>query len=140
MSKQTSAGILLAKQLKLMQKEDHIEGISVGLVDDNNLFEWEVMLMINDEDRLYGGESSVLVEELEHAARQWRSMSARLDEPQQLCHDTYPLRLDRIRKRFVGREANVACYRRFLQGTAFLSQGLSSSTTKDEVRDSNMAP
>jgi len=52
---QTSAGILLAKQLKLMATEDHIEGISVGLVDESNLFEWEVMLMISDECRLYGG-------------------------------------------------------------------------------------
>ncbi|KIW07669.1 uncharacterized protein PV09_01609 [Verruconis gallopava] len=53
--KQTSAGILLANQLKLMSTTDHIEGISVGLVDDKNLFEWEVMLMISDECRLYGG-------------------------------------------------------------------------------------
>lgn len=52
---QTSAGILLAKQLKLMQGPDGIEGISVGLVNDNNLFDWEVMLMISDECRLYGG-------------------------------------------------------------------------------------
>jgi len=51
----TSSGILLAKQLKLMQTSDHIEGISVGLVDDGNLFEWEVMLMISDDCRLYGG-------------------------------------------------------------------------------------
>jgi hypothetical protein len=53
---QSSAGILLAKQLKLMQTTDHIEGISVGLVNDKSLFEWEVMLMISDECRLYGGE------------------------------------------------------------------------------------
>jgi ubiquitin-conjugating enzyme E2 G1 len=55
-TRESSAGILLAKQLKLMQTTDHIEGISVGLVNDNNLFEWEVMLMISDECRLYGGE------------------------------------------------------------------------------------
>lgn len=48
--------MLLAKQLKLMQTTDHIPGISVGLVDDKDVFEWEVMLMINDECRLYGGE------------------------------------------------------------------------------------
>jgi ubiquitin-conjugating enzyme E2 G1 len=52
---QTSAGILLAKQLKLMQGPDSIEGISVGLVSDTSLFDWEVMLMISDECRLYGG-------------------------------------------------------------------------------------
>ena len=51
----SSAGILLAKQLKLMQGPDGIEGISVGLVNDSNLFDWEVMLMISDECRLYGG-------------------------------------------------------------------------------------
>ena len=45
----------MAKQLKLMQGADGIEGISVGLVNDSNLFDWEVMLMISDECRLYGG-------------------------------------------------------------------------------------
>lgn len=45
---QTSAGILLAKQLKLMQGADGIEGISVGLVSDSSLFDWEVMLMVSD--------------------------------------------------------------------------------------------
>jgi ubiquitin-conjugating enzyme E2 G1 len=48
-----SAAILLSKQFKKMQKEDHIVGISVGLID-NNIFEWEVMLMLSDEIPLYG--------------------------------------------------------------------------------------
>jgi len=47
--------MLLARQLKLMQYQDHIPGISVGLVDDWNVFEWEVMLMINDDCKFYGG-------------------------------------------------------------------------------------
>jgi ubiquitin-conjugating enzyme E2 G1 len=51
----TGSGMLLAKQLKLMQTTDHIPGISVGLVDDKDVFEWEVMLMINDECKFYGG-------------------------------------------------------------------------------------
>lgn len=51
----TGAAMLLAKQLKLMQSQDHIEGISVGLVDDSDVFAWEVMLMINDECKFYGG-------------------------------------------------------------------------------------
>lgn len=51
----TGAAMLLAKQLKLMQTTDHIPGISVGLVDDKDVFEWEVMLMINDECKFYGG-------------------------------------------------------------------------------------
>jgi ubiquitin-conjugating enzyme E2 G1 len=50
----SSAGMLLAKQLKLMQNEEAIPGISVGLVD-NNVLEWEVMLMISDDCKLYGG-------------------------------------------------------------------------------------
>jgi ubiquitin-conjugating enzyme E2 G1 len=55
---QTGAAMLLARQLKLMQNQDHIPGISVGLVDDGNVFEWEVMLMINDDCKFYGGLSS----------------------------------------------------------------------------------
>jgi ubiquitin-conjugating enzyme E2 G1 len=37
-----------------MQNDKDIPGISCGLVD-NNVFEWEVMLMINDETKYYGG-------------------------------------------------------------------------------------
>jgi ubiquitin-conjugating enzyme E2 G1 len=51
-----SAAILLGKQFKRMQKDDQIDGISVGLVDDKNIFEWEVMLMLSDDIPLYGGE------------------------------------------------------------------------------------
>jgi hypothetical protein len=46
---------LLRRQLKQMQNDKDIPGISCGLVDDNNVFEWEVMLMINDECKFYGG-------------------------------------------------------------------------------------
>jgi ubiquitin-conjugating enzyme E2 G1 len=56
---QTGAAMLLARQLKLMQNQDHIPGISVGLVDDGNVFEWEVMLMINDDCKFYGGTFTV---------------------------------------------------------------------------------
>jgi ubiquitin-conjugating enzyme E2 G1 len=52
-----SAAILLSRQYKKMQKEDQIDGISVGLVDDNNVFEWEVMLMLSDDIPFFGGES-----------------------------------------------------------------------------------
>lgn len=38
-----------------MQKDTDIPGISCGLVNDNNIFEWEVMLMIPDEVKYYGG-------------------------------------------------------------------------------------
>ena len=38
-----------------MQKEKDIPGISCGLVD-NNIFEWEVMLMIPDDAKDYGGQ------------------------------------------------------------------------------------
>lgn len=49
---------LLARQLKQMQTDKDIPGISCGLAD-NNIFEWEVMLMINDECKFYGGMISI---------------------------------------------------------------------------------
>jgi len=50
-----SAAILLSKQLRRIAKEDHIDGISVGLADNDNVFEWEVMLMLSDDIPYYGG-------------------------------------------------------------------------------------
>ena len=55
-----AAASLLARQLKDMQTSKDIPGISVGLVSDSNVFEWEVMLMINDDCKYYGGLSLVL--------------------------------------------------------------------------------
>ena len=48
------AGRMLSRQLQHMQADKDIPGISCGLVD-NNVFEWEVMLMINDDCKYYGG-------------------------------------------------------------------------------------
>ncbi|KAI9039833.1 putative ubiquitin conjugating enzyme [Aspergillus affinis] len=48
----TAAGRMLSRQLQQMQSEDHT-WCSCGLVD-NNVFEWEVMLMISDDVKLYG--------------------------------------------------------------------------------------
>lgn len=56
MSTTSAAAGLLARQLKQMQNDKDIPGISCGLVD-NNVFEWEVMLMINDECKFYGGKA-----------------------------------------------------------------------------------
>jgi hypothetical protein len=42
-----------------MKSDKGVEGISCGLVDDN-VFEWEVMLMISDDCKFYGGKSSSL--------------------------------------------------------------------------------
>lgn len=53
MSTSPAAG-LLGRQLKQMQSDKDIPGISCGLADEN-IFEWEVMLMINDECKFYGG-------------------------------------------------------------------------------------
>jgi hypothetical protein len=53
MSTSPAAG-LLARQLKQMQTDKDIPGISCGLAD-NNIFEWEVMLMISDDCKFYGG-------------------------------------------------------------------------------------
>ncbi|CAL5874260.1 uncharacterized protein PFLUO_LOCUS8548 [Penicillium psychrofluorescens] len=48
------AGRMLSRQLQQMQSDKDIPGISCGLAD-NNVFEWEVMLMISDDVKLYGG-------------------------------------------------------------------------------------
>lgn len=45
---------LLLKQLKEMQSDKDLSNISVGLVDDN-IYEWEVMLMISDDCKFYAG-------------------------------------------------------------------------------------
>lgn len=54
MASAAAAG-LLSRQLKQMQGDKDIPGISCGLVGDN-VFEWEVMLMIADDCPFYGGE------------------------------------------------------------------------------------
>ncbi|KAK4033820.1 ubiquitin-conjugating enzyme E2 15 [Parachaetomium inaequale] len=50
-----AAGSLLRRQLKQMQSAKDLPGISCGLVSDSNIFEWEVMLMISDDCKYYGG-------------------------------------------------------------------------------------
>ncbi|KAK8042361.1 hypothetical protein PG994_012844 [Apiospora phragmitis] len=45
---------LLQRQLMEMKRAKDLPGISVGLVKDTNIFEWEVMLMINDDCKYYG--------------------------------------------------------------------------------------
>ncbi|ORY58218.1 ubiquitin-conjugating enzyme/RWD-like protein [Pseudomassariella vexata] len=55
-SPQTSgAARLLQRQLKEMKTAKDLPGISVGLVKESNIFEWEVVLMINDDCKYYGG-------------------------------------------------------------------------------------
>lgn len=51
------AASLLKRQFKEMQAGKDIPGISCGLVNDSNIFEWEVMLMISDDCKYYGGQS-----------------------------------------------------------------------------------
>ncbi|RCI08353.1 hypothetical protein L249_8870 [Ophiocordyceps polyrhachis-furcata BCC 54312] len=51
----SAAASLLRRQLKEMQTSKDLPGISCGLVRDDNVFEWEVMLMINDDCKYYGG-------------------------------------------------------------------------------------
>lgn len=55
MASSAAAASLLARQLKQMQTAKDLPGISCGLVKDDNIFEWEVMLMISDECKYYGG-------------------------------------------------------------------------------------
>ncbi len=50
-----ASAALLSRQLKQMQSDKDIPGISCGLID-NNVYEWEVMLMISDDVKFYGGE------------------------------------------------------------------------------------
>lgn len=49
------AAALLSRQLKEMRTSKDIPGISCGLVDENNVFLWEVVLMISDDCKYYGG-------------------------------------------------------------------------------------
>jgi ubiquitin-conjugating enzyme E2 G1 len=56
MAQSSGAAGLLRRQLKYMQTAKDLPGISCGLVNDN-VFEWEVMLMISDDCKYYGGES-----------------------------------------------------------------------------------
>lgn len=56
-SSPAAAAALLKRQLREMQGAKDLPGISCGLVNDNNIFEWEVMLMISDECKYYGGRS-----------------------------------------------------------------------------------
>jgi ubiquitin-conjugating enzyme E2 G1 len=49
------AAITLQRQYRAMQSEDAINGISVGLVDDN-VFEWQIMLVLEEDIKYYGGE------------------------------------------------------------------------------------
>lgn len=53
MASSAAAG-LLSRQLKQMQTDKDIPSISCGLVGDN-VFEWEVMLMMSDDCPFYGG-------------------------------------------------------------------------------------
>jgi ubiquitin-conjugating enzyme E2 G1 len=54
MAQNSGAASLLRRQLKYMQAARDLPGISCGLVNDN-IFEWEVMLMISDDCKYYGG-------------------------------------------------------------------------------------
>ena len=56
----SAAASLLGRQLKLMQNDKDLPGISCGLADNENVFEWEVMLMISDDCKYYGGTSTLV--------------------------------------------------------------------------------
>lgn len=65
MASSSAAAGLLARQLKQMQNDKSISGISCGLVD-SNVFEWEVMLMIDDDTKFYGGTEATACPRLEY--------------------------------------------------------------------------
>ena len=62
MAATSAAAGLLGRQLKQMNTSKDIPGISCGLVD-SNVFEWEVMLMISDDCRFYGGKMDSRLDE-----------------------------------------------------------------------------
>lgn len=63
MAQNSAAAGLLRRQFKEMQNTRDLPGISCGLVNDN-VFEWEVMLMISDDCKYYGGKSARLLTSL----------------------------------------------------------------------------
>eukprot|EP01121_Diplochlamys_sp_Union-15-3_P000604 TRINITY_DN1051_c0_g2_i1.p1 TRINITY_DN1051_c0_g2~~TRINITY_DN1051_c0_g2_i1.p1 ORF type:complete len:170 (-),score=19.76 TRINITY_DN1051_c0_g2_i1:80-589(-) len=50
---ESTAALLLSKQLRELQKSP-VEGFSAGLVDDSNLFEWQICI-VGPTDTLYEG-------------------------------------------------------------------------------------
>ncbi|KAG5976719.1 hypothetical protein E4U58_000053 [Claviceps cyperi] len=54
-SSASAAASLLGRQLKEIRASKDLQGVSCGLVHDNNMLEWEVMLMISDDCKYYGG-------------------------------------------------------------------------------------
>lgn len=60
MMSRSATASLLQRQLKDMKTGKDLPGISCGLVNDSNVFKWEVMLMISDDCKFYGGESGLL--------------------------------------------------------------------------------
>ncbi|KAK2592423.1 hypothetical protein QQS21_009875 [Conoideocrella luteorostrata] len=55
MTSNSAAASLLGRQFKEIRTNKDLPGVSCGLVHDKNIFEWEVMLMINDDCKYYGG-------------------------------------------------------------------------------------
>lgn len=78
------AGRMLSRQLQQMQSDKDIPGISCGLVD-NNVFEWEVMLMISDDVKLYGGRSWFCYT-LDLSSDSWAGAVANTTPPGDICH------------------------------------------------------
>ncbi|KAH9908343.1 ubiquitin-conjugating enzyme/RWD-like protein [Xylariomycetidae sp. FL2044] len=54
-SGESSAVKRLQRDLASMKTSKDLDGISVGLLKENNIFEWEVVLMINDSCKYYAG-------------------------------------------------------------------------------------
>jgi hypothetical protein len=87
-SPSAGAAGLLARQLKQMQQAKDLPGISCGLVGDN-VFQWEVMLMISDDCRYYGG-MFICLFPVVPARRQARVLPETM---RRLCADCSPLHI-----------------------------------------------
>lgn len=57
-SSSSPAARLLARQLNEIKHSKNLQGISCGLVDEKDLFTWEVILIVNDDCKYYGGKAS----------------------------------------------------------------------------------
>ena len=108
----SAASGLLSRQLKLMQSDKDIPGISCGLIG-SNVFEWEVMLMISDDCKYYGG-------------RCWSVFSF--------------FEQSRIEGRERARLIREEGYRRILSRSSHLPARIPTSTAQDDVPDTHLSP
>lgn len=114
----SAASGLLSRQLKLMQSDKDIPGISCGLIG-NNVFEWEVMLMISDDCKYYGGKE--------------------LNDPHAVCREMRDCR--RVEKKMEREGAdNSHDYRRILPRPPHLPTRIPPPTPQNDLPNPHLPP